>query len=290
MDAWGLAIDVSNFGGGRCQTCRQYPLGGPAIDASNSSGGRCRTCRQHLPGAPPLTSPTLVVAAIGPAASTPHGARHRCLNSGGGRCRTCHQHPRGGPPSTSPTPMVAAAGPAASNPQKGAIDVSNSIGGCCRTCRQQPPGGPLSASPTPVVAAARPTAGKPQGVCHRRLQLRWWPLPDLPSATPMGPANDVSNSSGGHCQTCRQHPQGGRRRRFATLGTYPQNFSGDTYLGGHHGKHYRYKQATWQKNGGKSFSENFLGPCGAKNPGIIIPLQRLSPNQQTAVRHYQLLE
>jgi hypothetical protein len=58
---------------------------------------------------------------------------------------------------------------------------------------------------------------------------------------------------------------------------------GNTYQGGHRSKHYRYKQATWRKNGGKSFGEIFLGPCGAKNPGIIIPLQRLSPNQQTMV-------
>jgi hypothetical protein len=25
------------------------------------------------------------------------------------------------------------------------------------------------------------------------------------------------------------------------------------------------------------------GPCGAKNPGVIIPLQKSSPNQQTAL-------
>jgi hypothetical protein len=49
----------------------------------------------------------------------------------------------------------------------------------------------------------------PQGARHRRLQLRWWPLPNLPAAPPRGPAIDVTNSGGGRCWTCRQHPQGG---------------------------------------------------------------------------------
>jgi hypothetical protein len=44
---------------------------GPAIDVSNSGGGRCRTCRQHPPGCPLSTSPTPVLAAVGPADSTP---------------------------------------------------------------------------------------------------------------------------------------------------------------------------------------------------------------------------
>jgi hypothetical protein len=167
----------------------------------------------------------------------------------------------------SPTPVVAAAGPSASNPQGARHRRLNSGGGRCWTCCQHPP-----------------------GPHHRRLQLRWWQLPDLPPATPRGPAIDISNSGGGRCRTCRQHPPGVRRRRFTKLGTCPQIFFGDTYQGGHRGKHYRYKQATWLKNGGKSFSEIFSGPCGAKNPGIIIPLQRLSPNQQIAVQHYQLLE
>jgi hypothetical protein len=88
-----------------------------------------------------------------------------------------------------------------------AIDVSNSGGGRCWTYQQHPP-------------RAR----------HRRLQLQWWSLPDLPAAsprgppstsptpmvaaarpigsTPRGPAINVSNSGGGHCRTCRQHPPG----------------------------------------------------------------------------------
>jgi hypothetical protein len=44
---------------------------GPAINVSNSGGGRCQTyCQQPL-GDPPLTSPTSVVATAGPAANTP---------------------------------------------------------------------------------------------------------------------------------------------------------------------------------------------------------------------------
>jgi hypothetical protein len=94
-------------------------------------------------------------------------------------------------------------------PRGPAIDVSNSDGGHCRTCRQQPPGGPPSTSPTSVVAAAGPAASTPQGAHHRCLQLRWWPLSDLPPATPRGAAIDVSNSGGGRCRTCRQQPPGG---------------------------------------------------------------------------------
>jgi hypothetical protein len=66
-----------------------------------------------------------------------------------------------------------------------AIDVFNFGGGRCRTCGQHP-----------------------QEAHHRRLQLRWWPLPDLPPAPPRGPAIDVFNFGGGRCQKYRQHPRG----------------------------------------------------------------------------------
>jgi hypothetical protein len=66
----GPTIDISNFGGARCWTCRQHPQ---------------EAHRRHLqhrwwplpdlppvpPGGPPSRSSTLVVAAVGPAASTP---------------------------------------------------------------------------------------------------------------------------------------------------------------------------------------------------------------------------
>jgi hypothetical protein len=51
--------------------------------------------------------------------------------------------------------------------------------------------------------------GTPQGAHHRRLQLQWWSLPDLPPAPPRGPAINVFSFDGDPCRTCRQHPPGG---------------------------------------------------------------------------------
>jgi hypothetical protein len=154
-------------------------------------------------------SPTSVVAAVGPAASTLQGLAIDVSSSGGARCQTCRQHPLRGPPLTSPTSVVAAAVPTASTPREPTINVSNSGSGRCQTYRQQPPRGPPSTSPTSVVAAARPTTSTPQGAYHRHLQLWWLSLPDLPPAPPKGPTINVSNFGGGRCQTCRQHPPGG---------------------------------------------------------------------------------
>jgi hypothetical protein len=92
------------------------------------------------PGGPPSISPTLVVAAAGPAASTP-GARHRHLQLRWWPLLDLPPAPPRGLPSTSPTSVVAAAGPTASNA----------------------PGGPPSTSPTPVVAAAGPIDITPRG-------------------------------------------------------------------------------------------------------------------------------
>jgi hypothetical protein len=96
-----------------------------------------------------------------------------------------------GPPSTSSISVVAAAGPADSTPR-----------------------GPSSTSSTSVVATAGPAASNPQGAHHRRLQHRWWPLPEISIAAPRGPTIDIFNFSGGRCRTCRQHPQGARHRRL----------------------------------------------------------------------------
>jgi hypothetical protein len=63
------------------------PPRGPTIDVFNFGGGRCRTCRQHQLGGPPSTSSTSVVVAAGPAASTPRGPAIDVFNFGGGRCR-----------------------------------------------------------------------------------------------------------------------------------------------------------------------------------------------------------
>jgi hypothetical protein len=79
-------------------------------------------CRTHfIPpwtrGDPPSTSPTLMVAAAGPAASAPRRPAIDVSNSGGGHSRTFCQPPLGGSPSTSLTPVVAAAGPTTGTPQ-----------------------------------------------------------------------------------------------------------------------------------------------------------------------------
>jgi hypothetical protein len=39
---------------------------------------------------------------------------------------------------------------------------------------------------------------------------RWWPLSEIPTATPRGPAIDVFNIGGGRCRTYRQNPLGAR--------------------------------------------------------------------------------
>jgi hypothetical protein len=113
----GPVIDVSNFAGRRCWTCRQH-LQGPTIDVSIFGGSCWRTCRQHpqgprhrrlqlqwwplpdMPAAPLgallLTSSTSVVGVPGHADSTLQGPAIDVINFGGGRCRTCRQHPLGG--------------------------------------------------------------------------------------------------------------------------------------------------------------------------------------------------
>jgi hypothetical protein len=112
------------------------------------------------------------------------------------------------------------------------IDIFGFGGGRCQTYRQHPPGGLPSTSSVLVVAATGHTANTPQGPFHQRLQLQWWPLPDLLPATPRGglhrrlqlrwwlmsdmppaplrgPTIDVFNIIGSRCRTCRQHPPGG---------------------------------------------------------------------------------
>jgi hypothetical protein len=141
----GPAINIFNFGGGRCRTlppapprgachrCLQLrwwslsdlaasiPPRGPAIDVFNFSGGRCRTLPPHPP-----QGPTIDV-----------------FKFGGGRCRTLTPAPPGGPPSSSSTSMVAAARPCHQHPPQGpTIDVFNFGGGRCRTMLlASPPGG-----------------------------------------------------------------------------------------------------------------------------------------------------
>jgi hypothetical protein len=101
-------------------------------------------------GRPLLTSPALVVAAAGPATSTPRGAAVKVFNIGGGRYWKSRQQPPRGPPLQHRWWLLPDLPPIA--PRGPAIDVSSFGGGRCRTYRQHP-----------------------QGARHRRLQLRWWP-------------------------------------------------------------------------------------------------------------------
>jgi hypothetical protein len=163
-----------------------------------------------------------MVAAVGPAASTPRGPAIDVSNFSGGRCRTCRQHPQGP-----------------------AIDVSNFGGGRCRTCRQQPSEGLPSTSPTPVVAAVGSSDSTPR-----------WPVIDV--SLNLVPAARIFLAT-------------------PTRGATSVNIT-----------------TTSKQLGGKMevrvLAKKNSGPYGAKDPGVIIPLQKSSPNQQTALRHYQLLE
>jgi hypothetical protein len=263
MEARGPTIDVSSFGGGRCRTCHQHPQG---------------ACHRHLQHQWwPL--PKIPTAA-------PRGPTIDASSFSDGRCRTCHQHPLGGPPSMSSTSVVAAVRNPDSSPKGSAIDVSSFSGGRCQTCRQHP-----------------------QGACRRCLQHRWWSLlkistadpGDRPStspasvvaavgptaSTPRGPTIDVSSFGGDRCRTCRQLPQGTHRVNVCpNLVPTARIFLATPTRGAFAVNITTTNKATLRKSEGWSFGEKFLGPCGAQNPGIIIPLQKLSPNQQMMVQYY----
>jgi hypothetical protein len=66
----------------------------------------------------------------------------------------------------------------------------------------------------------------------------------LANSTPRGPPLMSPTSVMVDAGTAASNPQGVRHRRFAKPGTCHHNFSSDIYQGGHHGKHYHYKQAT----------------------------------------------
>jgi hypothetical protein len=72
FDIWS-AINVSNFGGGHCQTYRQHHLWGPSS----------------------MFFPSSVVAATENTNSTPRGPVIDVSNFGGGRYRKYPQHPQG---------------------------------------------------------------------------------------------------------------------------------------------------------------------------------------------------
>jgi hypothetical protein len=75
-------------------------------------GGRSQTPTASTPpGGPPSTYSASVVAAAGPATSTPRGPSIDVFSFGDARCRHYRQHPPWGPPSTSSSSVVAAGGP-----------------------------------------------------------------------------------------------------------------------------------------------------------------------------------
>jgi hypothetical protein len=63
--------------------------------------------------------------------------------------------------------------------------------------------------------------------------------------------------------------------------------------GGHRGKHYHYKQATWRKNGGKSFGEIFFGSLRCQEPGnhnTITEVKFKSTNSGTTLTIIRITE
>jgi hypothetical protein len=181
----------------------------------------------------------------------------------------------------SPTPVVAAAGPATSNPQMARHQCLQLRWWPLLDLQPATPGAPPSTPPTPVVAVVGPAASTPKGPRHRGLQLRWWSLPDLPPATPKGLTIDVSSvvAAAGPTDSTPRGPAIDISLNLVhviriflatpTRGATAVNIT-----------------TTSKQLGGKMearVSEKKSGPCGAKNPGITIPLQRLCQNQQTVV-------
>jgi hypothetical protein len=140
----------------------------------------------------------------------------------GGFCRRCAPEPSAlAPPGVPPSTFLSVDGGCSRTSSFGTsqgpvVDVFNFGGGRYRTCCQHPPGvrhrrlqlrwWPLSDLPP-----------APPGARRRCLQLRWWPMSDLPSALPRGPAIDVFNFGGGRYRICRQHPQVAHHRRYLAL-------------------------------------------------------------------------
>jgi hypothetical protein len=83
--------------------------------------------------------------------------------------------------------------------------------------------------------------------------LRWWLLPNIPVAPPRGPAIDI----------------------WLKLVPTASIFLA-TPTRGHYSNHYHYKQD-------KFLGKIFLGPCSAKNPGIITSLKFKSTNCGTTL-------
>jgi hypothetical protein len=124
----------------------------------------------------------------------------------------------------------------------------------------------MSSSTSGVVVPEIPTAppgGPPSTTCSTSVVaatgLWWWLLLDIPAAP----------------------PRGGSDRCLAKLGTCRQYFSDDTY----HGATTVPLQARQvsRKNEDKLCGKIFLGPCSAKNQGIITSLKFKSTNYGTTL-------
>jgi hypothetical protein len=107
----------------------------------------------------------------------------------------------------------------------------------------------------------------PQGARHRRLQLRWWPLPNLPAAPPPGARHRRHQLWWWPLLDLPTAPSRGSAIDIANLLPATRIFLATPT-----------REATTVNN---TAIKNILGPCGAENPGVVIPLQK-SPNQQTA--------
>jgi hypothetical protein len=125
----------------------------------------------------------------------------------------------------------------------------------------------MSSSTSGVVVPEIPTAppgGPPSTTCSTSVVaatgLWWWLLLDIPAAPPRGRGSD---------------------RCLAKLGTCRQYFSDDTY----HGATTVPLQARQvsRKNEDKLCGKIFLGPCSAKNQGIITSLKFKSTNYGTTL-------
>jgi hypothetical protein len=142
-------------------------------------------------------------------------------------------------------------------------------------------------SSTSVVVAPGHAASTPQGVRHRRLQLWWWSLLEIPAA-PLGglPSTSFSTSVAAATGHVDSTPQGASHRCLPKLGTCCQNFSSDTYQGATAVNITTTSKAASRKSEGNSFIKIIFGSCVAKYLGFILPLQKFmskSTNYRTAL-------
>jgi hypothetical protein len=99
------------------------------------------------------------------------------------------------------------------------------------------PRGPSSTSSTLVVAATRLAASTP-GDRHRRLQLRWWPLPEFPTTPRRGPPSKSLALVVAAARYAASTPRGPAVDVWLNLVPAARIFLATPTRGGHRGKHY----------------------------------------------------